>query len=913
MIRTTYVTLHLCLLLVFALSAANAPAMPPSPDAIERWKAEGVLEEMLEAWRVVEERSGANEPRDLLLDLNKLRATQSQGVNAQETLQVCVILVDFFDNPATIGDSAKYDSLLFTEGISPTGSMTDFYLDNSYGAVYVTGEVHGWYRMPHSYAYYVGENHGDLAWKLAEDAVIAADDAGLNFRKFTGGVPGVYHGLTVVHAGSGAESSGEGIWSHMSAFSGSYQPDSVVIATYTMQPEWYGGLLSTIGVFCHEYGHILGLPDFYDVLRHQGSEGLGAWSLMAGGSWNGMLGNSPSHFDAYSKIKLGYVTPIPVYDTGTYSILQAEIPQVETDPVIYRLKNEGVTWAEYWLVENRQKVGFDAALPGEGLLIYHVDKQAPINTNPDRYGVAVEEADGNYSLAYGGERGERGDPWPGSTDNRNFCDFSWPNSKTNEDTVASEVGVWNISDSDSLMTADLEAKFTHPWPVWHSEDPRVFIDTMAGGNGDGFLDPGETIEFHAQLDNLMELTWDLSYRLSVNHPEVQFTQQEVYVKETFTPNFFDYPHRNSDPIIFTVPQGLEATNVVFTLTVLSDVSHSGVTEGDFVTQMGFEGVIGKPGVLVVDDDNGEEWQERYREALDRIGVAYGMWDKSISGSPGGADLMPYESVLWHTGHPTIGGTLTSSDVAALTEYLDSGGNLLLTSMTAAQTLSSIAPSFMSDYLHCTFESGDQFATAILGVAGDLVGDNTMYCYDGTQFQPNHDRLLPLDSGYGAFELNLGGFCGISFDGSYRSLFLTFPVEFIDDDLPGYEPKDTLLQRALSMFKGTPTDVGDDQSAETLPDDFVLRQNYPNPFNPTTEISYTIGVAPDRRKSRVSLDVFNVLGQKVRTLVDEDQPPGTYTVTWDGTADSGMAVASGVYLYRLLRGNEVQARKMLLVK
>ncbi len=95
---------------------------------------------------------------------------------------------------------------------------------------------------------------------------------------------------------------------------------------------------------------------------------------------------------------------------------------------------------------------------------------------------------------------------------------------------------------------------------------------------------------------------------------------------------------------------------------------------------------------------------------------------------------------------------------------------------------------------------------------------------------------------------------------------------------------------------------------SLPLTFRLEQNYPNPFNPNTAISYQLAAASD-----VELQIYNVAGQAVRTLASEAQTPGKYTVQWDGRNAGGEAVASGVYFYRLVAGDFVQVRKMVLLR
>jgi hypothetical protein len=103
-----------------------------------------------------------------------------------------------------------------------------------------------------------------------------------------------------------------------------------------------------------------------------------------------------------------------------------------------------------------------------------------------------------------------------------------------------------------------------------------------------------------------------------------------------------------------------------------------------------------------------------------------------------------------------------------------------------------------------------------------------------------------------------------------------------------------------------TGVADDDNG--LPRAFALRQNYPNPFNPSTEILFDVP-----KKSHVKIAIYNVLGQKVKCLVDEELPPGEYSRIWDGTSDTGESVSTGVYLYRLESPDYRQSRKMILLK
>ncbi|MCP4705881.1 MAG: T9SS type A sorting domain-containing protein [candidate division Zixibacteria bacterium] len=105
-----------------------------------------------------------------------------------------------------------------------------------------------------------------------------------------------------------------------------------------------------------------------------------------------------------------------------------------------------------------------------------------------------------------------------------------------------------------------------------------------------------------------------------------------------------------------------------------------------------------------------------------------------------------------------------------------------------------------------------------------------------------------------------------------------------------------------------TDVEDNITDTNLPESYSLSQNYPNPFNPTTVISYSIP-----KRSDVSISIINLLGQKIKTIVNENQTAGKHTVNWDGTDQSGKAVASGIYFYQINAGDYTASKKMIMIK
>ncbi|MCK4385237.1 MAG: T9SS type A sorting domain-containing protein, partial [candidate division Zixibacteria bacterium] len=122
-------------------------------------------------------------------------------------------------------------------------------------------------------------------------------------------------------------------------------------------------------------------------------------------------------------------------------------------------------------------------------------------------------------------------------------------------------------------------------------------------------------------------------------------------------------------------------------------------------------------------------------------------------------------------------------------------------------------------------------------------------------------------------------------------------------------------KTVSVIACSPsTGVEEDQETEVIPN-FSLTQNYPNPFNPTTQIPFTVYGSRFMVHSPIhtSLKVYNILGQKVRTLVDEPKRGGSHEVIWDGKDDHGKEVASGIYFYQLKAGDLTETKKMLLLK
>jgi M6 family metalloprotease-like protein len=364
----------------------------------------------------------------------------------------------FFSNTSSsdsaIMDSAAVVNQFWGTVVAPPYSITTYYKEISVNRLTVTGSVIGrGIRVSKLDTDYAGSGScqglcpASGVPNLIAELILHADST-VDFSKYVDTLTGYVPAIVILDPQVGAECyviyppAAKSIWAHRFSYSGwtgspittndpwpGHPGQFVKIDDYIIQGGQGGptqctpGQLAPIGTVTHETGHLFGLPDLYDT--NGLTEGLGRWDLMSAG--NERLPYRPAHMSAWSLSFLGWISEVPVTTARTITT-----GPIETSDTAFIVPISGTPDHEFFLLENRQRIGSDSMMYGPGLMIYHADTVLMNQRlgNNDVNGIiphalAVVEADGNNNLncAYPSScnnRGDAGDPFPGTTSNTSF-------------------------------------------------------------------------------------------------------------------------------------------------------------------------------------------------------------------------------------------------------------------------------------------------------------------------------------------------------------------------------------------------------------------------------------------------------------------------------------------------------------
>ena len=377
------------------------------------------------------------------------RITQQQNSLTRNLAPRGLFILVNFSDLAFKTDIAEIDSMInglnysrnysFTYGektysVKSSGSARQYFHDCSFGQYNPVFDVIGPVTLSKGYAYYGGNNpetnFDSHATDMIKEACTLVDDE-VDFTQYDNDNDGKVDFVYVMYAGySEAEGAGEDyVWPHnyhLSYANVKCTVDGVRVDNYACSNElsYYTEQHDGIGTFCHEFSHVLGLPDLY-ATNYAPHKTMGQWDVLDSGPYNNE-GNTPPYYSAYERFFMGWLTPTVINkacNVEMYNLGESNTAALITVSGKHNLDGLNPKPATFYMLENRQNKGWDEHLPGHGMLITKItfNEQVwannEVNDNGSSMGVDIIEADGlapetNENDPYNGHEGKEGDAYP---------------------------------------------------------------------------------------------------------------------------------------------------------------------------------------------------------------------------------------------------------------------------------------------------------------------------------------------------------------------------------------------------------------------------------------------------------------------------------------------------------------------
>lgn len=390
-----------------------------------------------------------------------MRRVGAEGTMDYSNFRGLIILVNYSDKKFSMPEAGVfYDDMVNTHDytgytlngrrVDMIGSVRDYYYDNSNQIFDPHFDVVGPVDVNYSCRFPQSTNNADAIFNAALSAV----DDEVDFNDYDSDGDGYVDMVFFLVAGFSANYSGNDesyLWPHMYYLYRTPAHDGVRFGLYACSTEiagWEGYYsdVNGIGTFCHEFGHVLGLPDLYDT-DYEGSGGEsrnpGNWSVMAGGSGSN-FGRNPVGYSLYERYALGFTQPKLIEGDDFITLEPLDISNEG-----YRLNTQNQD--EFFLIENRQRGKWDRNLPGHGMMVARVDSSDvaiweynEVNCNPSRMYYELLRAD------YKG-RDTGSDPFPGTSNVTSLTNRTNPGLLT-WDHIFSDLIIKDITETDNLIT-----------------------------------------------------------------------------------------------------------------------------------------------------------------------------------------------------------------------------------------------------------------------------------------------------------------------------------------------------------------------------------------------------------------------------------------------------------------------------
>jgi len=419
--------------------------------------------------------------------------------------------------------------------------------------------------------------------------------------------------------------------------------------------------------------------------------------------------------------------------------------------------------------------------------------------------------------------------------------------------------------------------------------PNLYVAGLrvddSAGNNNGRVEPGENANIIITIadENYYQDANNVTAYLSTTDPSVNVVDSVSSYPDIPSGSSAD---NSSDPFVINVSSTAEVHIASFNLHIEAQ---------NYTIDIPISLEIGFPQLIVIDDDEGDNYEDFIYPNLDSILTIYDRWDQASEGNVTADWLANYPYVLWFTGNSTTN-SLTSGEINVLTAYLNQGGNLFITGQNIAENLA--GNSFLSNYLHASFVAPNFAGIFINGVNGDPIGNNLSLVTSGPNSamnQTSKDVIQPTADAYPVFTYNgyTDSIAGVRYSGAYKVVFFSFGIEGLGELPPTYTGRTVVLRRVLQWLG---LNVG--VSEHISPSQILTISAFPNPFS--NRLSF---LTPSDIKSG-KIRILDVSGRLVREI-----PIKNGHAEWDGRDKYGKPAPQGIYFYGLNKTIEGKVIKL----
>ncbi len=411
---------------------------------------------------------------------------------------------------------------------------------------------------------------------------------------------------------------------------------------------------------------------------------------------------------------------------------------------------------------------------------------------------------------------------------------------------------------------------------------------LDSGN-DGYADPGDTINLTVSLLNSGIDAASVTLDISANNQFISMLDSTSNYGSIMSGAIKD---NASDPFLFYIADSAPCYTCTLCLTITAD---------SIFFYDNIHILIGTPPVVIIDDDGGGPYEMYFTESLNRLGVAHHLQNSDEITSD--SLFSRYQALIWLTGdNPS---PVDSHCIAALMAYLDNGGRVFLSGQDVEGCQNQ---NFFQNYLHATVIDSSAYRIRADGVDGDPISTGLTFLIAGSPGANNQDSptiISPLGNADSIFSYRMGGCSGVKYANDFKIVYLSYGFEAI----ASLSLADTVMRRILSWFD-IPLGTQEFVTRQIQPQNPLSLQVIPNPFTNRT----TVSISTQQSVKNAEMTIYDVTGRLVKSFVLSTVHSLLPTdITWHGDDNAGRKLPSGAYFMKLQADDEIEVRKVLLIR